>query len=99
MLEFYGIIENGLLKTILLSSFGQIQAFFNSGLLLAFNNASHHQHSLSNHLHIFLFSYITDITAYTEQFYFFIFAVVKVANFFFFFFFFAFTIDKIPAIF
>ena len=37
----------------------QIQAFFNNGLL-AFNNASHHQHSLPNHLHIFLFSYITD---------------------------------------
>ena len=67
MLEFYGIIENGLLKKILLSSFGQIQAFFNNGLL-AFNNAFHHQHSLSNHLHIFLFSYITDITAYIEQF-------------------------------
>ena len=63
MLEFYGITENGLLKDILLSSFGQIQAFFNNGSL-AFNNASHHQHSLSNHLHIFLFSYINDITAF-----------------------------------
>ena len=52
---------------ILFSSFGQIQAFFNNGLL-AFNNASHHQHLLSNHLHIFLFSYITDINAYVEQF-------------------------------
>ena len=79
MLEFYGIIENGLLKTILLSSFGQIQAFFNNGLL-AFNNASHHQHSLSNHLHIFLFSYINDIIAYIEQFYFLSFAVVTCAN-------------------
>ena len=79
MLEFYGIIENGLLKTISLSSFGKIQAFFNSGLL-AFNNASHHQHSLSYHLHIFSFSYITDITAYIEQCYFFIFAVVTCAN-------------------
>ena len=68
MLEFYGIIENGLLKTILLSTFGQIQVFFNNGLL-AFNNASHHQHSLSNHLHIVLFSYLI---AYVKQFYFFI---------------------------
>ena len=76
MLEFYGIIENGLLKNILPSSFGQIQAFFNNGLL-SFNNASHHQHSLSNDLHIFLFSYIPDITAYVEQF---IFAVVTCAN-------------------
>ena len=42
MLEFYGIIENGLLKK-------KIQAFLNNGLL-AFNNASHHQHSLSNYL-------------------------------------------------
>ena len=70
MLEFHGIIENGLLKNILLSnsSFGQIQAFFNNGLL-ALNNASHHQHLLSNHLHICLFSYITDITGYVEQLY------------------------------
>ena len=63
-------------KTILLSTFGQIQIFFYNGLL-AFNNASHHQHSLSNYLHIFLFSYIT---AYIEQFYFFIFTVVICAN-------------------
>ena len=76
-LEFYGIIENGLIKIILLSSFGQIQAFFNNGLL-AFNNSSHHQHSLSDHLHIFFFSY--NITAYIEQFYFLIFAVVTCAN-------------------
>ena len=33
MLKFYGIIENGLLKAILLSSFRQIQAFFKYGLL------------------------------------------------------------------
>ena len=79
MLEFYGTTESGLLENILLSSFGQIQAFFNNGLL-AFNSASHHQQSLSNHLHLFLFSYITDITAYIEQFYFFIFALVTCDN-------------------
>ena len=65
MLEFYGIIENGLLKTFCFLLLGK----FRHSLTIAYY-----------HLNIFLFSYITDITAYIEQFNFLIFAVVTCAN-------------------
>lgn len=59
----------------LFSSLGQIQRFFNN-CLLAFENASHHQHSLPNHLHTILIH----ITAYIGQLYTLHFAVVTFAT-------------------